>query len=143
MKALGLLKPAGAAAMLRRAYATAPDPRLTAERVSDETDVGMPQYHESLFQSNPSFPPFPRSHVQTLLAPFLTPFLVIVGAGPAGLSAAIRLKQLAAAKEKELRVIVVEKGSEVGKLYACVRHYLHLPPVAPHPTRSLSIPSLG
>ena len=40
--------------------------------------------------------------------------VVIVGAGPAGLSAAIRLKQLAAEAEKELSVVVVEKGSEVG-----------------------------
>ncbi|KAJ3417178.1 hypothetical protein HDV05_006384 [Chytridiales sp. JEL 0842] len=38
----------------------------------------------------------------------------IVGAGPAGLSAAIRIKQLAAAEGKEVRVFVVEKGSEVG-----------------------------
>src|SRR4051794_26086818 len=36
--------------------------------------------------------------------------VVIVGAGPAGLSAAIRLKQLA----PDLAVVVVEKGSEVG-----------------------------
>jgi len=40
--------------------------------------------------------------------------VVIVGAGPAGLAAAIRLKQLAAAGERELGVCVVEKGSEVG-----------------------------
>ncbi len=40
--------------------------------------------------------------------------VVIVGAGPAGLSAAIRLKQLAAAAEKEITVCVIEKGSEVG-----------------------------
>ncbi|MBV9859923.1 MAG: electron transfer flavoprotein-ubiquinone oxidoreductase [Alphaproteobacteria bacterium] len=40
--------------------------------------------------------------------------VVVVGAGPAGLSAAIRLKQLAAAAERELGVCVVEKGSEVG-----------------------------
>lgn len=40
--------------------------------------------------------------------------VVIVGAGPAGLAAAIRLKQLAAAKEIELAVCVLEKGSEVG-----------------------------
>jgi electron-transferring-flavoprotein dehydrogenase len=40
--------------------------------------------------------------------------VVIVGAGPAGLSAAIRLKQLAAASGSELGVCVVEKGSEVG-----------------------------
>ncbi|MEN2784845.1 4Fe-4S dicluster domain-containing protein [Sphingomonas qilianensis] len=40
--------------------------------------------------------------------------VVIVGAGPAGLSAAIRLKQAAAAKEAEISVCVLEKGSEVG-----------------------------
>ncbi|MEX0644625.1 MAG: electron transfer flavoprotein-ubiquinone oxidoreductase [Parvularculaceae bacterium] len=40
--------------------------------------------------------------------------VVIVGAGPAGLSAAIRLKQRAAAAGADLTVLVVEKGSEVG-----------------------------
>ena len=40
--------------------------------------------------------------------------VVIVGAGPAGLAAAIRLKQLCAAKGKDFSVCVVEKGSEVG-----------------------------
>src|SRR5580765_75232 len=40
--------------------------------------------------------------------------VVVVGAGPAGLSAAIRLKQLAAASGEELGVCVIEKGSEVG-----------------------------
>jgi electron-transferring-flavoprotein dehydrogenase len=40
--------------------------------------------------------------------------VVIVGAGPAGLSAAIRLKQLAAKSGRELGVCVLEKGSEVG-----------------------------
>ena len=40
--------------------------------------------------------------------------VVIVGAGPAGLAAAIRLKQLAAAAGREIAVCVVEKGSEVG-----------------------------
>ncbi|CAG8490366.1 5993_t:CDS:2 [Funneliformis mosseae] len=54
------------------------DPRLTAERFVDETDV------------------------------------VIVGAGPSGLSAAIRLKQLANAEGKEVRVVVIEKASELG-----------------------------
>ena len=40
--------------------------------------------------------------------------VVIVGAGPAGLSAACRLKQKAAEAGQELSVCVVEKGSEVG-----------------------------
>ncbi|MFT7144058.1 MAG: electron-transferring-flavoprotein dehydrogenase [Alphaproteobacteria bacterium] len=40
--------------------------------------------------------------------------VVIVGAGPAGLSSAIRLKQLAAENNTELSVCVVEKGAEVG-----------------------------
>ncbi|MEM8936723.1 MAG: electron-transfer flavoprotein:ubiquinone oxidoreductase, partial [Pseudomonadota bacterium] len=40
--------------------------------------------------------------------------LVIVGAGPAGLSAAIKAKQHAAALGEEISVVVVEKGSEVG-----------------------------
>jgi electron-transferring-flavoprotein dehydrogenase len=40
--------------------------------------------------------------------------VVIVGAGPAGLAAAIRIKQLAAEKGQEVSVVVLEKGSEVG-----------------------------
>ncbi|HEX3432316.1 MAG TPA: electron transfer flavoprotein-ubiquinone oxidoreductase [Rhizomicrobium sp.] len=40
--------------------------------------------------------------------------VVIVGGGPAGLAAAIRLKQLAGANNRELSVCVLEKGSEVG-----------------------------
>jgi len=40
--------------------------------------------------------------------------VVIIGAGPAGLSAAIRLKQLAAQNDQDIHVVVVEKGSEVG-----------------------------
>mgnify|MGYP003887520055 CR=1 FL=1 len=40
--------------------------------------------------------------------------VVIVGAGPAGLSAACRLKQKAAQAGQEISVCVVEKGSEVG-----------------------------
>jgi electron-transferring-flavoprotein dehydrogenase len=40
--------------------------------------------------------------------------VVVVGAGPSGLAAAIRLKQLAAAAGREIAVCVVEKGSEVG-----------------------------
>ncbi|HEX4801083.1 MAG TPA: NAD(P)/FAD-dependent oxidoreductase, partial [Sphingomicrobium sp.] len=40
--------------------------------------------------------------------------VVIVGGGPAGLSAAIRLKQLANAAGRELSVCILEKGSEIG-----------------------------
>lgn len=40
--------------------------------------------------------------------------VVIVGGGPAGLGAAIRLKQLAQQHETELEVCVLEKGAEVG-----------------------------
>lgn len=43
--------------------------------------------------------------------------VVIVGAGPAGLSAAIRLKQLCREKGADLSVCVVEKGAEVGTLF--------------------------
>ncbi len=40
--------------------------------------------------------------------------VVIVGGGPAGLSAAIRLAQLARAADRELSICLVEKGSEIG-----------------------------
>ena len=40
--------------------------------------------------------------------------VVIVGGGPSGLSAAIRLQQLAQEKGEELAIVVLEKGSEVG-----------------------------
>ena len=40
--------------------------------------------------------------------------VVVVGAGPAGLAAAIRLKQLAVERSHEVSVCVLEKGSEVG-----------------------------
>jgi electron-transferring-flavoprotein dehydrogenase len=40
--------------------------------------------------------------------------VVIVGGGPAGLAAAIRLKQLAAENDGEISVCVLEKGSEIG-----------------------------
>jgi electron-transferring-flavoprotein dehydrogenase len=40
--------------------------------------------------------------------------VVIVGAGPAGLAAAIRLRQLATEGGREISVCVIEKGSEVG-----------------------------
>jgi electron-transferring-flavoprotein dehydrogenase len=40
--------------------------------------------------------------------------VVVVGGGPGGLATAIRLKQLAAGKGKEISVVVLEKGSEPG-----------------------------
>ncbi len=40
--------------------------------------------------------------------------VVIVGGGPAGLSAAIRLRQLAQKQNRDLSVCVLEKGSEIG-----------------------------
>lgn len=48
--------------------------------------------------------------------------VVIVGAGPAGLSAAIRLKQLAQLNQQPISVCVLEKGAEVGShiLSGCV-----------------------
>lgn len=50
----------------------------------------------------------------------------IVGAGPAGLSAAIRLKQLASEKGEDIRVVVLEKGAEVGK-HLLIPPYLQFP----------------
>src|SRR5258708_32423844 len=40
--------------------------------------------------------------------------VVVVGAGPAGVASAIRLKQLAAREAVELGACVIEKGSEIG-----------------------------
>ena len=42
--------------------------------------------------------------------------VVIVGGGPSGMSAAIRLKQLANQEKKEMRVCVVEKAAEIGNI---------------------------
>ena len=41
--------------------------------------------------------------------------IVIIGGGPAGLSAAIRLKQLALESGSDVRVCVVEKASQIGE----------------------------
>lgn len=41
--------------------------------------------------------------------------VLIVGGGPAGMSAAIRLRQLAEQNGKELRICLVEKAAEVGR----------------------------
>lgn len=52
--------------------------------------------------------------------------VVIVGGGPAGLSAAIKLKKLATKNNKELRVCVVEKASEVGKTLIIINFVLFI-----------------
>lgn len=40
--------------------------------------------------------------------------VLIIGAGPAGLSAAIKLKQLAAAAHKTISICILEKGAQIG-----------------------------
>ena len=55
--------------------------------------------------------------------------VVIVGGGPAGLSAAIRLKQLAARDGRDLSVVVLEKGSDPPTVYTHIVHtrtWVHL-----------------
>ena len=47
-----------------------------------------------------------------------------MGGGPAGMSAAIRLKQLAAQQEKEMRVCVVEKAAEIGDFQFFTFNYM-------------------
>ena len=56
----------------------------------------------------------PENETETVARDAMDMDVVIVGAGPSGLSAAIRLKQLAAEKGHDLSVCVLEKGSEVG-----------------------------
>ena len=43
--------------------------------------------------------------------------VVVVGGGPSGLSAAIRLKQLAAEAGRGIEVCLIEKGSEVVRIF--------------------------
>ena len=47
--------------------------------------------------------------------------VLIVGGGPAGMTTAIKLKQLAAENDMDLKVTIVEKASEIG-----IRHVLSL-----------------
>jgi electron-transferring-flavoprotein dehydrogenase len=48
--------------------------------------------------------------------------VVIVGAGPAGLSAAIRLKQL----DADLNVVVLEKAQKLARIFSLVLFWIHL-----------------
>lgn len=67
--------------------------------------------------------------------------VVIVGAGPAGLAAAIKLKQLANQQNKDLSVCILEKGAEVGAhiLSGCVFNPIALNELIPN-WRELSAP---
>lgn len=58
--------------------------------------------------------------------------VVIVGGGPAGLSAACRLKQMANEQGKELRVCLVEKAAEIGKFVFCHLILTHAQSVKDH-----------
>jgi electron-transferring-flavoprotein dehydrogenase len=53
----------------------------------------------------------------------------IVGGGPAGLSAAIQLMKLAQEKGEEIRVVVLEKGAEIGKFSLRFRFFLACSPL--------------
>lgn len=49
--------------------------------------------------------------------------VVIVGGGPAGLSAAIRLAQMAQENSKEMTIVVLEKGTEIGEELGIYVHH--------------------
>lgn len=52
--------------------------------------------------------------------------VLIVGGGPSGLSAAIKLKQLAAQKNRPIRVVLLEKGSEIGNIASPITSKDHI-----------------
>lgn len=67
--------------------------------------------HSSFYSTDASWKSQPRDADQA--------DVVIVGGGPAGLSSAIRLKQLAQERGKDIRVCVLEKAAQIGILIWC------------------------
>ena len=52
--------------------------------------------------------------------------VLIIGGGPAGLSAACRIKQMAADDNREVKVTVVEKAAELGETLLTFYTYLYV-----------------
>jgi len=113
-RAEDLTAPGEAAARLRQTLQERKDRRLNALMAARATEPETEQLSAGEIREESS--PIAGDAEQTMTAPELPAReamefdVVIVGAGPAGLAAAIRLKQLAPDKS----VVVVEKGSEVG-----------------------------
>ncbi len=72
------------------------------------------EYVEGVFMSDAGSPDLEAAATETVERESMAYDVVIVGAGPAGLAASIRLKQLAAETGREIGVCILEKGSEVG-----------------------------
>ena len=81
------------------------------------SDAQRDDYTIGVFRGSRRGPPLRRARWPTRRDDRAKPWSTtssIVGGGPAGLAAAIRLKQLAAEQQREVSVCVLEKGSEVG-----------------------------